>query len=99
MHREPEHSHAEPAELDTDIGAGRELTDPCAPFDEDLVALAGIAAETDRAADMVEHNLCLGEGPGQIDELAELGVVHPRIEAETERSEAGKAFAQAAIHQ
>ena len=55
------------------IGAGRELADPRAPIGEDLVALARIAAEPDRAADMVEHDRRLGKGARQIDQVAELG--------------------------
>src|SRR5271166_3641757 len=55
---EPEHPHAKPAELDMDIGAGRQLADLPTPRGEDLVALAGIRAEADRATDMVEHDLC-----------------------------------------
>ena len=82
-----------------DIGAGRQLADPRAPFGEDLVALAGVAAEADRAADMVEHDRCLGKGARQIDELAELRVVHPGIEAETKRGQAGEALAHPPVHQ
>ena len=66
---------------------------------EGLGALAGITAEPDRAADMVEHDLGLGEGARQIDEFAELGMVHPGIEAEAERGEPGEAIAHPPIHQ
>src|SRR5260370_591503 len=80
---DPERPDAEPAQLDMHIAAGRPLADPTAPFSEHLVALAGIAAEADRAADMVEHDLRLGKGARQLDQLAELRVIHPRVEAET----------------
>src|SRR5437870_3438157 len=56
MDGEPEHPHAEPAELDVDIGAGRQFADPSAPFCEDLVAPAGIRTEADGTADMVEDD-------------------------------------------
>ena len=75
------------------------LADPPAPLGEYLVALAGIAAEADRAADMVEHDLRLGKGARQIDQLAELGVVHPGVEAEAERRETRESFPHAPVHQ
>jgi hypothetical protein len=56
---EPEHPHAEPAELDMDVWAGRQLADLTAPHGEHLVAPAGIGAEPDRPADMVEDDLRL----------------------------------------
>ena len=81
------------------IGAGRQLADARAPFRENLVAPAGIAAEADRAADMVQHDRGFGKGARQTDELAELGVIHPRIKAEPERGEPGEALAQLWVHQ
>jgi hypothetical protein len=42
---------------------------------------------------MVEHDLRLGKGAGETDEVAELGVVHPRIETEVEGPEPGEARA------
>src|SRR5215472_13415369 len=41
MMGEAEHPHAEPAELDVNVGAGCELADPGTPAGEDLIALAG----------------------------------------------------------
>ena len=64
---EPEHPHAEPGEVDINIGARRELADHAAPRGEDLVALAVIGAEADRPADMVEHDLGLGKSARQFD--------------------------------
>src|SRR6516165_3127131 len=96
---EAEHPHAETAELDVDIGAGGELADACAPRGEYFVALAGIGAEADRAADMVEDDLRVGKGARQIDQLVELGVVHPGVKAEAEWAEAGEALANLWVHQ
>src|ERR1700746_948269 len=96
---EPEHPHAEPAELDMDIGAARQFADLLAPRGKDLVALASVGAEADRTADMVEPDWCLGKGARQIDQLAELGVVHPGVKAETERGEAREPFAYSPVHQ
>src|SRR5215472_8589314 len=96
---EAEHPHAEPAELDMDVGTGGQLADLPAPFGENLVALAGIRAEADRATDMVEHDRRLGEGAGQVDQLAKLGVVHPGVKAETERRKSGEALAHPRVQQ
>ena len=81
------------------LGQRRQLADPRAPLGEDLVALAGVAAEADRAADMVEHDRRLGKGARQIDQLAELRVIHPSIEAEAERREPGETLAHLRVHQ
>ena len=81
------------------IGADRQLANAAAPFGEHLVALAGIAAEADRAADMVEYDLCLGNGSWEICELTELRMVHPGIEAEAEWCEAGETFAHMPVRQ
>src|SRR5215469_8724406 len=96
---EPEHPHTEPAELDMHVRARGELADHPAPRGKDLVAPAGITAEADGATDMVEHDLCLGKGTRQVDEFAELGVVHPRIKAEAEGREPGKALAHPLVQQ
>src|SRR5215469_11101469 len=99
MMGEAEHPHAESAELDVNVGAGCELADPGTPAGEDLIALAGIGAEADRPADMVEHDLRVGKGPRQVHKLSELGMVHPGVEAEAERSETGEALADLGVHQ
>src|SRR6185437_11737634 len=65
LHVEPEHPHAEPAELYINVRAGAERADMPAPFGEDLVALPSIGAEPDRPADVVEHNRRFGEGARQ----------------------------------
>ena len=96
---ETEHPHTEPAELDMDVRAGRQLADLPAPRGEHLVTLAGIRAEADRPADMIEHDRCLGKAVRQVDKFAELGVVHPRVEAEAERGEPGEALAHLRVHQ
>ena len=57
----------------------------CAPFREDLLALARIRTDADRTADVVEHDRRLGIRARDLDELAQLRVIHPRIEREPER--------------
>src|SRR6516225_7204157 len=96
---EPEHPHAEPAELDMDVRAGRQLADLPVPPGENLVPLAGIRAEADRPADMVEHDRCLGKYARQVDEIAELSVVHPGVKAEAERSEPREPLAHPWVRQ
>src|SRR6266436_7913977 len=56
VHVEAEHPHAKAAQLHVHVGAGRELADTGAPVGEDGVALARVAAEPDRAANMVQHD-------------------------------------------
>jgi hypothetical protein len=68
-----------------------------APLGEDFLALVGIGADRERAADMVEHDLGFGEGAGEADEVAELRVEHPGFEGEVERRQRGEAFAKAAV--
>src|SRR6202045_5109750 len=81
---ESDHPHAEAAELDIGVGKGGDLLDQPAPLLERLVTLAGIGSDRDRAADMVEYNRRLREAARQIDEVAELGLEHPRFKGEIE---------------
>jgi hypothetical protein len=69
---EAEHPHAEPAERDVEVRAGGQFADHPVPHGEDLTALACVGDEADRPADMVGRDLGLGNGAGQIDQLAEL---------------------------
>src|SRR5262249_6195095 len=98
VHIEAEQPHAEPAELHMHIRAARELRDALLPLAEDLVALAGIGADADRPADMVEHDRRLREGAREIDELAQLREIHPRVEAEPERMQFLESLAHLAVH-
>jgi hypothetical protein len=74
---EAEHPHAEPAELDVEVRAGGQFADHPVPHGEDLTALACVGDEADRPADMVERDLGLGNGAGQIDQLAEFAPAAP----------------------
>ncbi len=44
-----------------------------------------------------KHDLGFREGAGEVDEIAELRVEHPRLEAEVERGERGKPLAPRAV--
>src|SRR6202007_2671768 len=59
----------------------------------------GIAAEADRAAAMVEHDFGVRKGPREIGQFADLRMKQPRIEAQAERREAGKALAKGLVEQ
>ena len=48
---------------------------------------------------MVEGDLRLRESMRQLDQLAELGVVHPCVKAEAEWRQPGEALAQLRVHQ
>src|SRR6185437_3023791 len=76
-----------------------ELTDALAPVGEDLVPLALVAAEPDRAADMIETDRRLRERARQIDEIDELRMVDPGVEAEAEWRQLGEAFAHVLVEQ
>src|SRR5690349_812277 len=84
VHVEAEHPHAEAAQFHMHVGTRRQLLDARAPLGEDLVALALVAAEPDRAADMVETDRRLRESARQVDDIAELRMIDPGVEAETE---------------
>jgi hypothetical protein len=99
VHVEPEHLHAEAAQLHMHVGKRRQFLDACAPVGEHLVALALVAAEPDRAADMVEADRGLREGARQLDDIAELRMIDPGIEAEPERRQVREAFAHLAVAQ
>ncbi len=56
-----------------------------APLGEDLLALLGKGADRERAAYVVQHDLGLGKGAGEVDEVAQLAVEHPCLERKIER--------------
>ena len=72
---------------------------PRRPLGEDLVALAGIGADADRAADMVQDDRGRRKRPRQIGQFAELREIHPGVEAEPERVQFGEPVAQIRLHQ
>ena len=57
-----------------------QFTDARLPICEHLVALAGVGAEADRSADMIENDARTGKRPRQIEHLIKLRVVRPDIE-------------------
>ncbi len=69
-----EQAHRESAEFDHDIRAFGDLLDRGFPDRENLLALAGIAADAYRAAAMIEHDLGIRKGAGEIGQFADLGM-------------------------
>src|SRR6185437_2336963 len=94
-----EQLHRKTAELYRNVRAGRDVSDRRLPFLEDVVATVGKAADPNRAAAVIEHNLCIGERAGKAGEFADLRMEQPRIEGEAERREAGKALAEGRVEQ
>src|SRR5205085_494078 len=73
------------AELDDDIGTGGQLGHRPLPIGENLVASAGIGAVAERTADMPHDDRRRRKGARQIDDIGELRVVEPGVEAEPQR--------------
>ncbi len=73
-------SHCQPAKLHRDIGTFGKRVDRFAPILEPFVQLALIAGDPQRGAAMVEHDLLVGKGPREIDEVAQLRFEQPGIE-------------------
>src|SRR5689334_22004912 len=99
METEAGQHHREPAELDHHVPALGDLLDRGLPGLEDLVAPAGIAADADDAAAMIEADTGVGEGAGEIGEFAELVKEQPGVEAQSKRRKTGKALAEGRIEQ
>src|SRR5438552_1957952 len=81
-----------------DIRELPELGDLRAPLGKHLVALTLIGPDPERAADMVQDDLGSGESAREIDEIAELGMEHPCLEAQVQGRQRGKALAPGPVH-
>src|SRR5262249_403525 len=82
LEAEAAQAHAEAAELDVNVRAGGERLDGCGPARKYLFVLAGIGADSDRAAHVIERNLCLRDGARAVANLVDLGMVEPGVEGE-----------------
>src|SRR6516225_4386043 len=91
---EAERGHADPAELDVDVWAFGQFSDIFLPAGENLRPPAGVRADPEHAADMVEDDRRAGEGAGEIDRVRQLRMVLPGFEAEAERPDLRKTFAE-----
>src|SRR5262249_3519241 len=86
--------HAETAEFDVDVGTAGQRLDRRRPLAEQLVAIAGIAANAERPADVIQHDLAGWKGAGELGQFIGLGVIEPGIVAEPKPGEHGKALAE-----
>src|SRR6185312_89275 len=94
-----EQAHREPAELDDNVFTFGDFLDRGFPHRKDFLAPAGIAADADRATAMIEHDFGVRKGAGEVGEFADLRMKQPRVEAQVQWREAGKALAERAVEQ
>ncbi len=59
--------------------------------------MACVGADADWAADVIEDDGGAGKGLREVDHVVELGVIHPCIEREAARGEAGEAAAELGV--
>ena len=91
--------HPEAAQLDVHVLAGGQPAHALLPLDEHLGAVARVAADAQRPADVVEHHHRVGEGVGEIEELLELRVQQPAVEAQPQRRQLREAAPERGIEQ
>src|SRR5262249_35672715 len=96
---EAAHAHAEAAEFDVNIRASGERLDRCGPAGKYLLVLAGIGADSNRAADVIEDDLRFRKSAREIAHLVDLGMVEPGVEGEAETAENGEPFAKVFVAQ
>src|SRR5450631_268294 len=76
-----EQAHRQPAEFYHDIGAFGDFPDRCLPLNKCLFTPVGEAAAADRAAAMIEHDLGVRKGAGEIGQFRDLRMKQPCVEA------------------
>src|SRR5262249_21113465 len=91
---EAAHAHTEAAEFDVNIRASGERLDRCGPAGKYLLVFAGIGADSNRAADVIEDDLRFRKSAREIAHLVDLGMVEPGVEGEAESAEHGERFAK-----
>src|SRR4029453_4346952 len=96
---EAAHAHTEAAEFDVNIRASGERLDRCGPAGKYLLVLAGIGADSNRTADVIEDDLRFRKSVREIANLVDLGMIEPGVEGEAESAENGEPFAKAFVAQ
>src|SRR5688572_20938425 len=99
MEVEAERGHAEPAQLDDDVGTPGQVLHVLLPDRQGLGLLAGILADAEMAADMVDDDGLTGEGAGCVQQVGKLRKEVPGVESKSELAELGEAFAELRIEQ
>src|SRR5262249_49576981 len=92
-------AHAEPPELHVCVRTTRERPDRDRPAREHFRALPPIAADSERAADVVEYDLRLWKRLRERRELVDLGMIKPPVERKAERRKTGESFTKTAVGQ
>ena len=81
--------HGESPDLGDDVLAASDVVDVGLPLLEDLLALRLVRPDTERCAEVVEHHRRRRHRTGEIEEVAVLVVVVPRVVGEATFAEPG----------
>src|SRR5271154_1522334 len=92
MPAESVHRHVDSAELDHDVGTSREIGDALLPFAEYFGAPAFVGADSERSAEMIEHDGCVRKSSRERSYHRQLRMVLPRLETEAEAVQLAKSF-------
>src|SRR5713101_95623 len=76
-----EQAHRQPAEFNHHIGAFGDVPDRGLPLNKGLLTPVGKAAAADRAAAMIEHDLGVRKGAGEIGQFCDLRMKQPCVKA------------------
>src|SRR5580765_1210059 len=77
--------HVDPAELGDDVRAGGELADRLLPLGVDVLGAAGVRADAERAAEVVEDDGGGGKRARKRGDVRDLVMIEPRLEGELAR--------------
>src|SRR5437899_9510675 len=94
---EPADPHPEPAELHADVLTTGERPDGGGPAREHFRPLRRIGSDSERAADVVEHDRRVRKRLRERRELVDLRMIEPGIEAKPERRKTREPLAKAAV--
>src|ERR1700758_1322630 len=73
----PEDMHPHAAKFDVGVGIFTQLLDVFAPFGKYVVAPEGVGTDSERCADMVDHDSCVGKLLRKIGQFRDLMVIDP----------------------
>src|ERR1700744_802147 len=99
MKPEAAEPHTEPAQLDAYIGTPAQAQYAFAPDFEHFVASLRVFTDPDRTSGVIHNNRGVGKRLRQVDDVIELWMVCPTIEAQAQRGQARKSPAQPRIQQ
>src|ERR671915_2045482 len=85
------------AQFHDHVGTFGNLDDATAPQLKDFSALAGVGADSKRRADMIQYDRHSRKRPRKFCKLSQLWMINPRVKAEMELFQPGKALAEFSI--